>query len=686
MVAVGLSAWLLVRPATALSLPARLERLTALSQSAVPLPFEVRLAASGPTVLVLVLPVDGPTKPLQAPMELEMFEAMKASGRFEAVSPLDGLDPQAAAARASKIDFARTRLAEGQKALDDLDTAKAVEAFSDALRQLKECDSSKTWDELIKAFVMKASSHSLGGETALAKQDIERILVVAPKAEFASQYFPPDQMKLIEQQRKVVVAAKAELTVRTEPPGANVWVDGQFRGQSPVTIKPVAAGRHQVVAALGGYALGTMELAAPEGTLELKPTELDAAFKKVLETSAHKGPDRDAALVALGKKANVDQVFALVLKKNAAGDQIDLTALRIETKDGHNAGFATATLPMADWKAPLKAAVLGVIESDARRQANRPVTHFSDPKAAEPTTPPSPRGIQRVVGVSLLAVAVGLFASGIVTAILGQDRFNAFRATPQVESRRLGDLRREGQLFGAISLGSFIGGAASGGVGFGLFWMSLMPEGNAQSASDAKKPPEGEPGSSRIGIREEKRLSSEAMGLDDGKKDDGKKVGAKTDEVKKDEVKKDEVKKDEVKKDEVKKDEVKKDEVKKDDEQRMKAEAEAKKRAEAEEKKAEEKKAEERQKAEAEEKRRAEEERKRQEAEAKKSAKDIRKDSKKDEARRKAEDAAAEEKRKKEEEEKKRREDEERRKREEEKKKEDEKKKKEEDHDDLKNY
>ncbi|MDP3500136.1 MAG: PEGA domain-containing protein [Myxococcales bacterium] len=630
------------------------------------LPAEVAAASSGPRLAIVVVPLDAPSRLSQGVLELVADDAARVSGRFEVISPRELFEPQAAAERTTKVEAARARMTAGQTALDELDTAKGVEAFADAVKQLKETDTSRTFDDLLKAWVMKAASHAMGGEVPPAKQEIERIIAVQPRAEFNSQFFPPELIKFVEQQRKLANGAKGELNVRTEPPGANIWVNGQHRGQSPVTVNGLLGSRHEIVAGLGGYVLSVTELPPGDATLELKPAELRPALVKAVDTisKAPKGPTRDQALMALGKTLKVDQVLAFLVKKSTVGEQSEVTALRLEVRDGHNAAYATTTQPLGTASDALKTFIDGLVAADAPRQGKSPVSHFEgDGGGGSGKT---------VVGIALLGVAAGLVAAGIGTGVIGQERYTQFRATPQVQTGVSSGLANEARAYGGVSLGSFIGAGIAAGVG-----TFLLASGGGGAAADEPEPTKKKPALKK----KDEPAKKEALKKDEPpkKKDEPKKEEPPKKEAPptKEEPKKDEPpKKEEPVKVDPKEEKRRKDEEarkEKEEAARLKkeeqAQAEAKKKAEADEKKAK-----------ADEAKRAEDERKKQEADAKAGKKT-------DDAKKKADEeaaakAAAEvEKKKKEEEERKKKEDEERKKKEEE-----EKKKKEQDHDDLRNY
>lgn len=618
------------------------------------LPDQLVTASSGPRLVVVVVPLDPPSRATQGVLELAGEAAARSASRFEVVSAVDAFDPKLTAERLGKAETARAKMVDGQKALDDLDTAKGVTDFGEAVRLLKETDTSRSFDDLVKGWVMKAASHAMGGEVPPAKQEIERIVAVQPKAEFNSQFFPPDLLKFVEQQRKLANAAKGELTLRTEPAGANVWVNGKLVGRSPLSVKGLLGSRHQVVAALGGTTLTLAELPPGDAMLELKPAELTPALTKAIDTVAKspKTAARDQALVALGKKLQVDQVLAVLVKKSTAGEQFDLTALRLEVRDGHNAAYATATQPLSEPTDALKTFFDALLATDTPRQGKTPVTHFDGDAGGGGGSG------KKIVGIALLGVAAGLVAAGIGTGVVGQQRYEQFRATPQVQSGISQGYANEARALGGVSLGSFIGAGVAAGVGTFL----LVSSGKSSDADEPEPEPK-KPAKKKVDPKKEEPKTKEEPRKTEPAKEEPKKEEPKKEEPPPAKVdpKEEKRRKDE----EAKKAKEEEARLKKEEEQRAKDEAEAKKKADADAKKAKEDEA-----------RRAEEEKKGKKVDPKKKA----------EEEAAAAKAAEEEKKKKEEEERKKKEDEEKKRREEEEKKKAEQKKKEEDHDDLRNY
>ncbi len=404
-------------------------------------------AARGSTkVLVVVAPLDARAKAQAGVVEQTAEEALDASDRFQALRAIDAFDSSAASGRASKEQEARKLMAEAKQALDDLDSAKASKLYTDAIAAWQAADLTRGIDGLVEAWTGKAAGHAVSEENKEAKAELEKVLVLAPKTKLSDAQFPPELLKYAEGQRKQLAKAKGKLTVRTEPPGARVWIDGSYRGTSPVTWEGVPAGQHMVVAGLGGWSMVVDDLPPGDHLLRLKPAEGAYGFDRAIEKIA-KDPDgaqRDAAAKELGSLALADQVLLIVVKKGV-GDGLDATAVRLDPKDGHNFAYAKGSFS-ADF-------VNGLLASDDPRDGKRPVTHYAGGGGG---------GLSglRIAGLGLIG---GALIAGVSWGIFGfsaLDAANRYRTTLQVEAMKSNQAATTGRTFALVADISWAVGAA----------------------------------------------------------------------------------------------------------------------------------------------------------------------------------------------------------------------------------
>jgi hypothetical protein len=584
-------------------------------------PSVVPAAEDGPKLVVVTVGLDPKTKGKLGALGAAAEDAVERAGRFSLVPASLAFDPNVVKGQEAALQDARGRIKDGQKALDDLDNQKATEAFVAALAAFRKTDLTKTWSEFLSAWVLKAASHATGGENPQAKAEIEKIVAVDAKADFPSQFFPPELLKYADTQRKLSQGAKGELTVRTEPPGARVWIDGTWRGTSPVTVESLMGGKHFVIASLGGYATLLDELTPGEEVLRLSPGELAPQLARTVDAVAKdpEGPGRVTAAKSLGKALGVDQVLLVMAKKSPAGDQHELTAVRVDVKDGHEPGYRQITAPLSDADA-IAAFLDGVLAKDEPRKGG-PVAHF---KAA-----PGALDQRTLLGYSLAGAGVVLLASGVIFGVNAQNNATAYRGTLQVETTKAQDLASRGRIYSVTADVSWVlglGAAAAGGI---LAFTKIGEAGAAGGDQDevkAKKPSD-EPAKKK---KKKKAAEDEAAAEEKAKEDEAaaEKKKSEAKKAKEDADRKAEEEK-KAKEEEEKAAEAKKkaeeEESKPKKKKSKKEKAEEERRQKEEEAKAEEEK----KKAEEEKKKAAEEQKKADEAAAKKKAEDEAKKKKK---------------------------------------------------------
>jgi len=454
------------------------------------------LGATGARVAVVVVPLDPKARQHAAELEQAAEGATERSGKAQLVPAQDAQNPTFAAARAEKLEQAAAKMAQGKKDLDDLDSAKAVEAFTEALELLKGADSTRDTPAMLDAWVMKAAAHATGGENGPAKKEIEAILPLDPKATFSSAFFSPDLIKFAEAQRRLAENAKGELTVRTEPPGARVWVDGQFRGTSPVLVAGLSAGKHLVAAAAGGFALTQVELPPGEHLVKLEPAEMAPALKQAAARvkADPEGPGRDAAAKDLGRALKVDQVLLVVAKKSPAGEQLDVIALRLDTRDGHNWAYRQAVLKVGD-EASMTGFFDTLYQRDDPRDGKAPRTHFKESGSSVKTT----------VGVSLIGAGVVAAATGAVFGVMALNQSNQFAQTPQTQVVKSETMASQGRTYAWVADISYIVAgvaAVTGGI--------LVLTDKAESGDELLAPSSsGRKGLDPKAVEEERRRAQE---------------------------------------------------------------------------------------------------------------------------------------------------------------------------------
>lgn len=640
----------------------------------------VALGATGPKVAVFVVPLDLSASQQQGAIEGAAEAALARAARFTVVPVQDAFNPSSAGKHAQVVDDARAKLKTGKQALDELDNVKATADFKEALEALQKADLTREFPALLDAWVMKAAGHATGGENVPARKDMEAVIALSPRAEFSPTFFPPELIKFAEAQKKLASNAKGELLVRTEPPGARVWVDGQYRGVSPVTVAGLTSAKHFVTAALGGYALGQSQVSPGEAQLDLELSELAQAWKKALVDIKRdpEGAVRDTSAQAVAKAAAVDQVLLVIAKKSVAGEQLELIGVRLEASDGHNDAYRTGTVNPGDPEA-LATFFDGLAAKDDKRDGKDAVHHYKGAEGSD---------VRTIVTYSLLGGGAAFVIAGIILGSVALLEHNTFLSLPQKQTgpSALAFSNGRGASIGAdISYGIGLASLVTGAV---LFFTRPSSGASPDTTADDSKKRDAAQKKQQDDAKAAAQQKDDARRLDDEKKKADDARAAEEKKKKDDEAAAAAVKKEEDEKKKLsKKEQAALEKKEKEEAERQRREDEKRAAEEEKRKKDEERRAaaEEEKKRKEDEKRAAEEEKKRKEDEKKASKGQTKKE--KEEAERKAKEEeearlkAEEESMAKEAAEKKKRDEEEKKRREAE-----EKKKKEEDHDDLRNY
>lgn len=419
-------------------------------------------AAGKPKLTVVALGLDFRGQEAAGALEYTAEQAVARSGRFEVVRLVDALDTQNATFRATRQKEAEAAMQAGLAAYDELDTVQAAKHFSEAAKAYEQTDLARTFAAFSKAWVMRIASLVANGETRAAAAEVDELIPLDPRAVFSPNYFPPDSLKKVEAARKAALAAgSTTIEVKTRPSGAQVYLNGQFKGLSPLVVQKLPAAQHRLTIAAPGYALLQQRASPGLNELTLRPVAASpwqAAADRLQKDP--EGPGRDAAAAELGRYAGAEQVLVILARQNATGQRLEVIALRLDSADGHNFAFQTVELArtgdLAVAADPLWTALLA--KDEPRRGG--PVTHF---KEQGPVS-------KKTLGYALLGGGGALLVSGLVFGLQAQSANDGYRRTSQLDPRH-SSLRSSGQTYALVAdLGTVLGLAAAGAGGYFAFF------------------------------------------------------------------------------------------------------------------------------------------------------------------------------------------------------------------------
>ncbi len=201
--------------------------------------------AAGPKLTVVVVPLDAAAQSQVPRLLAQAEQAVASTGRFELVRLVDALDAQGARAREQKAQEADAAFQEGQKAYDELDTQKALERFDTAAKTYEDSDLTRHFADMSRSRVMKIASlrgqrRREGGRAARSR--------TCWRATRGPSSLPTtsrrSELALVEKTRKAVIAeADKALEVSTGKVSAQIFLDGQLQGISPLKLSGLSRRR-----------------------------------------------------------------------------------------------------------------------------------------------------------------------------------------------------------------------------------------------------------------------------------------------------------------------------------------------------------------------------------------------------------------------------------------------------------
>lgn len=285
-------------------------------------------------IALFVVPGDEASVEPAAVVEHLMGENIGVYRGFKLVPPEAVLSAAEHAKVDKKRQEARTRLQKGKSAYENLDLDEAVKRLGAARTGYEQQALFVTGQrEYLDVLAHLGAAQVLGGNDAAGIATFRRMLQLSPTATLDAQVFPP---KILERfaaaQREARGAPRCLVTVEANIPGARVYVDGAFRGVSPVRAEDLACGEHYVGIQATGYqayvekvTVGAGEVSAAV-SVQMMPHPEGEKMIALLQSLAAV-PAGDAVpepLHELGRWFGADQAIAAIVRKS--GDQVTVTA------------------------------------------------------------------------------------------------------------------------------------------------------------------------------------------------------------------------------------------------------------------------------------------------------------------------------------------------------------------------
>ncbi len=144
---------------------------------------------------------------------------------------------------------------QGRNAYDNLELGRAVRLLKQAARDLDaRLDEALDYQLVTDVYIYWGSALVLNGQKKRGEKIYRKLLVLNPRATLDAMVFPPSLTATFNRiAGEVQRSGSGSLRVEAATPGAEVWVDGVFRGISPVLVERLVEGQHIVRLVRRGY-------------------------------------------------------------------------------------------------------------------------------------------------------------------------------------------------------------------------------------------------------------------------------------------------------------------------------------------------------------------------------------------------------------------------------------------------
>lgn len=205
-------------------------------------------------VTVLLLKHPGVDEAQLAPLMREFDKALKKNARLDQKELEVRLEEFAQEKPVTEIEGARAAYAEGIKALGGLDLPTAVKRLTTSVDELSKVLPFIKKQELADAMCALAVAYFQQGDKKEAKNTFVRLLVWRADHVYDTEKFPPSVLATFDEAKKALEKMKrGSIEIKSEPEGAQAYVDGKYIGVTPAVAEGLLVGEHWVTFKKEGF-------------------------------------------------------------------------------------------------------------------------------------------------------------------------------------------------------------------------------------------------------------------------------------------------------------------------------------------------------------------------------------------------------------------------------------------------
>lgn len=252
------------------------------------------------------------------------------------LADMDAVMGSTRAEQATREFAAAEELAEqGKVAYESLDLDLAVQYFEQAIdRYRTQIAYLSNIEPVAKILMMLGATHILRGEEQVGVERLTQALRISPSIEPDPRIFNPAMRRIFDGvAESMATQAVGSLAVSSNPSYAEVFVDGVFRGITPLTLDGLGVGEHWVRIVKEGYhSTGEVQKVLAQGdnayVATLRPERIADQYERLAQDvaqRAQKSPKKVTdELLEMATLAHAD--YVLVIAVQLDGDRVQLNA------------------------------------------------------------------------------------------------------------------------------------------------------------------------------------------------------------------------------------------------------------------------------------------------------------------------------------------------------------------------
>lgn len=296
-----------------------------------------------------------PSLPPQRVAELEhvLKQAMLGRPEIDVLDLRRALEPSSGADARRMVADAEARLTAGKLAYENLEADQAIEQLQLACERFETGYAAvQTPDKMVEAHVFLASVLLQTGSAEKAKPHYRTALFLDPKLDLDPNRFAPEDIEALESARREIIQEETgSADITSAPVSARVYIDGVYRGTTPVKVTDLPRGNHYLLVERDGYEriAGVIDI-APRRSQNLEQNLISLRrFADLQRALASVNPDATDLGGVVGNLREVlpgDGFVLLTARMREDGVGLDARAHYVDFERGHRLRHSDGQLPL----------------------------------------------------------------------------------------------------------------------------------------------------------------------------------------------------------------------------------------------------------------------------------------------------------------------------------------------------